>query len=184
MNRAGWVSTAPIWVAVVVTLAAYGGTLGAWFHPIDDALHLAGVVEGTYPSPHLRPAHFAWNRALFALVGLDAGAWHAASLALHAATAVLVAFIARGVGLGRAGAVVATAVFASLFAPNEAVAWIAAVCGLLSVFFVAVCGWAWIRHLDGRERGAGAGTWAWYALALLALIAATASGDRSPCAAT
>ncbi|WP_145192252.1 hypothetical protein [Planctomycetes bacterium Pla163] len=160
-----------------MTLAAYGATLGAWFHPIDDALHIAGVVDGVYPSPHLRPAHFAWNRALMWAFGLDAGAWHAASLALHAVTAVLVGTIARRVGLSRSSSVVATAVFASLYAPNEVVAWVAAACGLLSVFFVALCGCAWIGYLSAR--GSGVRSWIWYAVAVAALVAATASKEDS-----
>ena len=155
-------------------LGAYGGLFGAWFHPIDDALHLAGVMEGEYPIAHPRPAHFAWNRALFALFGTHATAWHAAGLALHFASALLLFRLARHAGATRLAALGGACVFAVLHAPLAAVAWISAVSGPLVVCFVLLSGICWWRHLDSSSARA---RWTWYLAALLALFGAAASKE-------
>jgi hypothetical protein len=159
-------------VVGALIFAAYGGLFDAWFHPIDDALHLVGVQQGKYPLTHPRPAHFAWNRALFALFGTKATAWHAAGLALHATAACALFVLARSTGAPRVAALAGASVFAVLHAPLSAVAWISAVSGLLVVVFSLLSGLCWWMHL---EASAPRARWAWYAVALLALVGAAAS---------
>jgi hypothetical protein len=132
------------------------------------------VIQDKYPINHPRPAHFAWNRALYSLFGTNASAWHAAGLALHFASALLLWILARSVGTSRIAALGGACVFAALHAPLSAVAWISAVSGPLVVFFVLSSGVCWWRHLSADSARA---RWAWYTAALLALLGAALSKE-------
>ncbi len=156
-------------IACAVFLA-YGGTLGSWFHTIDDPIHLAASLEGSYASPHFRPLHKFWNLGLWTLFQDSALAWRSASLLLHLGSSLCLLHLLRQLGLRRVSCLVGAVSFAICFAPNEAAAWNSAACGLLSVFFVLVAAGAWTRFLVSEKRRD-------YALAVAALVLAVCSKE-------
>ncbi|MCA8978660.1 MAG: hypothetical protein KDC14_01445, partial [Planctomycetes bacterium] len=93
---------------------------------------------------------------------------------LHAACACLLFSLLRRVGVGIAGALAGSCVFAVLHAPLAAVAWISAASGPLVVFFVLLSGVCWQRYLESERSSARS---AWYVAALLALVCAAASKE-------
>ena len=64
-NYQFWSKVIGLVIIIATGLLAYQGLRETWFYPIDDALHLAGVVSGKYPIQHYRPGHFAFNQLLF-----------------------------------------------------------------------------------------------------------------------
>jgi len=105
----------------------------------------------------------------YALWGLDPRGFHATSVTLHAAAAVLVFLLARRLLGGRLGATVAAVLFAVHPVHVEAVAWLSARKDLLSTVFVLVSVLGFLRWWEG----AGRGKWFWYAVSLAAFLAAS-----------
>lgn len=93
----------------------------------------------------------------------QAGGMRAANLALHAAASVLVLALARRLGIGRGGSLVAALLFAVHPVHAEAVAWVSGRSELLVTLFVAA---SWCAHLSA---GAGSATASALLLALAAL---------------
>jgi hypothetical protein len=145
-------------VAVVLATAvlaasfvAYAPVLDNFFFPVDDTPVLLAVGRGLSPTPHFRPLYEVWNAALLRLFGLRPFWWYLAGILLHAANAALVASIAMRVS-GRALVALASAlVFALFYSSSDAVLFISANQGLLSVFFVLLACRAWIGCLDARD---------------------------------
>ncbi|MEZ5979628.1 MAG: hypothetical protein R3F34_15625 [Planctomycetota bacterium] len=141
-------------VAVVVAIAAvaHGSLLGAWFQPFDDPQLLEATLTGADPTPHFRPLLTLWLKVLWHAFGENAGAWYATGIALHVGSSLLVGAVAVALGARPRERILASASFAALAAPSEAVAWLAASCGLLSVFFVLVALACYVRHLRSGRR--------------------------------
>lgn len=151
-DRFVWGSTLAVSTALV--LLAYGGVLDNYFFEIDDGKVLNGVVEGVHAaSPRFLPVHFAWLRLLHRIFGVEPAGYYLSGLILHALSAatvgVLVHRLTRRIPLALCG----VAVFSVLYAPREAVLWITANCGLLSVLFVLLATLAWdVFLVEGRRR--------------------------------
>jgi hypothetical protein len=159
----------------VLTLAvalAYGAVLPNGFSEIDDPSLLDRVRNGLPVTSHFRPLYPAWNTLLFRLFGLNAWPYYAAGLALHVASAFACALLVGRLAASAAGALTAGLVFALFYSPHQAVLWIAANCGLLSVAFVLLAALLWHRHVTTNARPA-------QVLALLASAAAMASKEDS-----
>ncbi|HEY6356833.1 MAG TPA: hypothetical protein VIX35_01230, partial [Vicinamibacterales bacterium] len=102
------------------------------------------------------------------LFGLNAGAHHATSVALHAANTLLLFWVLRRIlgGVGRSFAI--AAIFAVHPLHVESVAWIAERKDVLSTFFMLAALWAYARYVErpsGLRYGAIAAS---FALALMA----------------
>ncbi|MFO0983563.1 MAG: glycosyltransferase family 39 protein [Planctomycetota bacterium] len=144
-----WVAaTALIVLLVAIT---YAPILGSFFNEIDDASHLFGVTAGVDPSPHFRPLHFCWNELLCQLFGARPTPFYLASMLLHAINATLVLVLVHGLVGKMLPAVVASSVFAGFYAPHQAVLWISASCGLLSMCFVLSACVAHVRYRAARR---------------------------------
>ncbi len=87
--------------------------------------------------------------------GLDPVRWHSAALALHIVNALLVFVLAGAVGLPRAGAWLASGLFALHGAHPEAVVWIAGRFDVLATFFVLIALVAFIRFWESPSLLAG-----------------------------
>src|SRR5687768_16925853 len=87
-------------VAALLALVAwsYGGSLGLYFTDIDDPTIVFAAANRVSATPQFRPLFGLWNQALFAVFGPEPGAWRAVDLALHVASAFLVARLVRGLG--------------------------------------------------------------------------------------
>lgn len=124
--------------------------------------------RGALPSNYYRPA-FGWAYSLVARgFGLQPAAFHAVSVALHAAVTLLVALGARRLVQARreAAALTAGLLFAVYPAHAEAVAWIGDQADLLTSLFVLLALAAYLEHKDRGGRGAWTGPLA-YLLACL-----------------
>lgn len=115
----------------------------------------------------LRTLSFAVERALF---GEEPAGFHAVSLALHAANAVLVLLLLLALGLGGGGALLGALLFAVHPVTVEATAWISARADLMAAFFTLLAVLAWIRA-RGPDR--------WYGMALAAGILACLSKEAA-----
>jgi hypothetical protein len=157
---------------VLAVFAAYAPVLGRFFHEIDDATLLLAARDGLPATVRFRPLWEAWNALLFAAFGTRPAGYHLAGIGLHAGSALAVLALVRALGRGWIAAGVAGLAFAVFQSPSQAVLWIAASNGLLSVLFVLLSALAWLAYLKGR----GA---AFLGLALV--CAAGAMGSKEDC---
>jgi len=194
-----WLAPIAIGIVVCLTFApAIAGEFVSW----DDA-------KNFLENPHyrgLRPANLAWMWSTFHLghyipltwmtLGLDYVLWgmnprgyHATSIAIHAANAVLLYFVAlRLFRVARSGVagrepasvdlVIAAAFAALLFAVHplrvESVAWITERRDVLSLFFMLLSTLAYLRWATESERRRR-----WYAAALVGFVCALLSKATS-----
>jgi hypothetical protein len=141
-------------VAIGVSILAYGAGLGAGFSEIDDPTMLQGVSSGSSYTPHFRPVARAWIELLYGCSGDAPLVFRLAGLALHAYSATVCALLAQRL-LGRPhAALAAAAVFAALPSSSEAVQWISASNGLLSVAAALSSALAWDTYLCRGSRRA------------------------------
>jgi tetratricopeptide (TPR) repeat protein len=178
-------------VAIVVVLAAvclaHGRSLGGEFlfddiRFIRDNPRLAeldtpwrfftdpGIADPSNTPDIYRPLRtlmFAVERVVF---GASPAAFHAMSLLLHGANALLVLGLLRVLGAGVAASVTGACLFAVHPAQVEAVAWISSRADLLGGFFVLLGLHAWLRS-RGPDR--------WYAATCVAGLLAALSREAS-----
>jgi protein O-mannosyl-transferase len=178
----------PVWLMAallaLVTIILYWPATGHDFVNYDDPLYVtdnphvqAGLTwkglawafgrvhgEGTYWHPLTWVSHMADCQ----VYGLKPWGHHLTSVLLHAANAVLVFFVFRGM----TGAFWRCAVLAALFALHplqvDSVAWVTERKNLLSAFFWLLTTWAYVRYVavrgakgeqgaEGRTRNTGPG---------------------------
>jgi tetratricopeptide (TPR) repeat protein len=169
-------------VAVVlsVTLAIYGASAryefvyddhvqierNPWLHDPDGfRLFLTRPFWGFYrdrgmvASNYYRPAFGAAYSLIARACGISARAFHAASIALHLAVTLLVAYGARRLIADPArrtlGALAASLLFAVYPAHAEAVAWVGGQADLLTALFALLALLAYLAFKDGGWRGFG-----------------------------
>jgi tetratricopeptide (TPR) repeat protein len=179
-GRSGW--TIPI-LLVFLTLAAMGGVLRNGFVNYDDDLYLTENpnLAGGRGSDALRWAFTTtrggnWHPATWVshlidvrLFGMNPGAHHAVSLALHGANALLLFALLRGLTGARWPAALVAALFAVHPLHVESVAWAAERKDVLSTLFALGAALAYVRGV--RRPGGGAPKTAVPALFALALLA-------------
>jgi protein O-mannosyl-transferase len=189
----GWRRLAPVLGAsglvLALTLVVFAPVLHHGFLNWDDPDALVGntaldapdaavwAFRTTYMSHYQPLAWLAWSTGR-RLLGTDARAHHLMSLALHAANALLVLFMAAALsrrrGFAGGSAPGLGAVAALLFALHplrvEAVAWASALPYLLALALLLLSVIAYLRHLDGTCRE-GPLPRRWLVLALLAYAA-------------
>jgi len=119
-------------------------------------------------SPYWHPVTWLSHLLDVTLFGLDAGAHHAMSVALHAANTLMLFWVLRRI-LGHAGRALA---IAALFAVHplhvESVAWVAERKDVLSGFFMLAALWAYARYVERPSWPRYGAVAAGFALALMA----------------
>jgi hypothetical protein len=177
------------WVAIVVpvllALVAFSGSLNNGFVFFDDDKailynrtlmnpSLGGFFSGQNLGMYAPLTWIAyWIGTLISPTGQEAFGHHLLALGLHAFNAALVAACIRRI-TGNAWLALATAVlFAVHPMQTEAVAWAAALSAVLFSTFYLLAILAYVRGLEARA--AGQAPVSWYALALLAFLAACLS---------
>jgi tetratricopeptide (TPR) repeat protein len=165
-----------------LTVAAFAPVRSGTFLTVDDPLYVVenprvragltgpGVLWAltTTHAANWHPLTWVSHMLDVQLFGLDPGAHHQVSLALHAANAVLLFLLLRGL----TGAAWPSALAAALFAVHplrvESVAWIAERKDVLAAFFWMATGLAYLRYVRSRRRAAYGATVALFALGLAA----------------
>ncbi|HPF69861.1 MAG TPA: hypothetical protein PLQ13_04245 [Candidatus Krumholzibacteria bacterium] len=123
-----------------------------WLH--DDWYFLADALGlGARPGSLVRPVSYQlyWS-LLVPLFGLAPWPWALTRLALHAASALMVARLARRAGLDAAGAAAAGAIFAAAPVAFESLCWGTGAVELLGAFLALAALDRWLAG-DGRSRG-------------------------------
>ncbi len=205
LRAAGGIVAAILAVVLAVVLAIYGPSIryefvyddhvqierNPWLHDPDGfRLFLTRPFWGFYrdrgmvASNYYRPAFGAAYSLIARACGISARAFHAASIALHLAVTLLVAFGARRLiadpgrrntaALSALAALAAGLLFAVYPAHAEAVAWVGGQADLLTALFALLALLAYLAFKDGGWRG-----WGWlgplaYLLACLAKEPGTA----------
>lgn len=105
----------------------------------------------------------------------NAAVFHATSLALHIACVWLVYRLLRRLTAHGPAALVGALLFALHPLQVESVAWISETRGLLAALFTLIGLYAWYCFVDTPAQVAATLRWAWYALAMLAFVAALLS---------
>jgi hypothetical protein len=124
---------------------------------------LAGFVRNpsqNFGSNFYRPVLAVLHAALYQLVGASALGWHAASILLHVACTLLVAWLALEVLGEQQVAVAAAVLFAVHPAHVEAVGWVSAMGDPLMAAFLLLSALAFVRWAKG-----GAEYWRWLSVA-------------------
>ena len=128
------------------------GNLPAFF--VDPGLFSVDPAQAMY-----RPLLLCSYGVNYSLGGLDPMGYHLLNGLLHAANAVWVLLLARGLGLGRSPSFAAALLFAVHPLNSEVVHYASSRSeALMAFFFLAAC-WAYLRH-------GVSGAWSWYGLAL------------------
>ncbi len=167
---------------VGVVIAIYGQTWGHGFVNFDDPVCITDnprVLRGltgdgtqwaltTGLTGMWQPLTWLSLMANVTLAGPGAAGFHAANVALHAASAVML----YAVLLGASGAMGRSLLVALMFAAHplnvEAVAWASQRKSTLSTLLGLISLYAWVRHLRTGSRWAYGGALAAFALGLLA----------------
>lgn len=138
-----------------------GGMLASFFGPDPGQFR-----------PLTKTAYFA---LMFKAFGLNAVAYHGASIAFHVVNSTLVYVLMRRLGVKAAAALVVTAIFALSSAFFHVVAWASCIQQLIAMTFVLV---TLLLGIDGLRTGRAANLWsslAAYALALASMEQAYAA---------
>jgi tetratricopeptide (TPR) repeat protein len=159
-------------LTALAALAVYGWTVGfdfifddhiqiernPWLRdPEGFRLFLTRPFWGFYPdrgpgpSNYYRPAFGIFYSLLARTCGLQPAAFHAASVVLHGAVCLLVAFGARRLVGTDAAALVAGLLFAVYPAHAEAVAWVGGQADLLMALFGLIALLAYLVYKDGAR---------------------------------
>ncbi len=167
----------PLLIPVLVAIAAHLPSLRHDFLIWDDRAYvtqnpLIGTANelslGVLLDPRTRtlsswsPTALLTFKAEASLGGLDPHLFHGTNLALHALTALLVALLLRGLGLGPVGVATGAALYAAHPLQVEVVAWVSARKDLLAA--VLALGSVLCYRRGGRY--AAAGSFALFAVAL------------------
>jgi tetratricopeptide (TPR) repeat protein len=119
-------------------------------------------------SPYWHPLTWLSHLMDVTLFGLDAGAHHMVSVALHVANTLMLFWVLRRI-LGDAGRSLAVAaIFAVHPVHVESVAWIAERKDVLSTFFMLAALWAYVRYVEHPSWPRYVAVAASFALALMA----------------
>jgi Flp pilus assembly protein TadD len=121
-------------------------------------------VSGVY----WRPLFLLWLFLQRTVFGLTPAAWHAATVAMHAASSVLVYLLVRRITADRATGVLAAMIFGLHPALLESVAWISGVSDPLLAVTLIPALLFYLRWQESRSARALAWSIVFYALALLA----------------
>ncbi len=151
-----WISAALLLLAGAAFLAYYP-VLDNGFYIIDDQRHLANGMGFPFPNHYFRPGQEWSFRLLWPLAGTDPFPYYLTGLLFHLAATVLTTLLAWKVLKERWAALAAGLVFATLYAPSQAVLWIGAHLGVQSVTFALASLLFWIAFLErgGWFRWAG-----------------------------
>ncbi|MBI4882254.1 MAG: glycosyltransferase family 39 protein [Planctomycetes bacterium] len=163
-DQTGFRKTAVLAVLLTgLVLLAYGPCLDNSFWRIDDHRHVLNGAGGPFPNQYFRPGQELSFRLAWAAGGIDPFPYYAMGVLCHLACALLIFALARRLLESRLAAFVAAALFATLFAPHQAVLWMSAHEGVQEVLFSLAALLCWLLHL---ERGAK--TWLLASLACAA----------------
>jgi tetratricopeptide (TPR) repeat protein len=167
---------------VGLTLVVYAQTRHFQFVNWDDPTYVIGnatVLGGlnwhsvwwaltSGDSPYWHPVTWLSHLLDVTLFGLDAGAHHLMSVALHAANTLMLFWVFRRI-LGDAGRSLAiAAIFAVHPLHVESVAWVAERKDVLSSFFMLAALWAYARYVERPSWPRYGAVAAGFALALMA----------------
>jgi len=176
--RSPWIESA----LVGLTLLVYAQTRHFQFVNWDDPTYVTGnatVLGGlnwrsvwwaltSGDSPYWHPVTWLSHLLDVSLFGLDAGAHHLMSVALHAANTLMLFWVLRRI-LGDAGRSLAiAAIFAVHPLHVESVAWIAERKDVLSSFFMLAALWAYAGYVERPSWPRYGAVAAGFALALMA----------------
>lgn len=163
--RAGYVWDDDAYVTGNTALRSLAGLKGIWFTP--------GTTPQYYPLVHTT----FWLE--YRLWGLHPMGFHLVNILIHSANALLFWWLLRWLRVP--GALFAASVFALHPVCVESVAWVTERKNVLSLFFYlgALLAWVGFSGLVDRPEESGsnhlAARWRWYALSLLAFLAALLS---------
>ncbi len=130
---------------------AFGPALDNYFYEIDDARHLLNGAGGPFPNGYFRPGQELSFRLLYSLFGFTPFPYHLLGQLMHLGNSLLVVGLVWRLFRRKRLAVLSGAVFATLFAPHQAVLWIGAHLGVQSLFFVLLACHALLCFLETRS---------------------------------
>ncbi|MBM4050221.1 MAG: hypothetical protein FJ279_34425, partial [Planctomycetes bacterium] len=188
----------PLWLIILVTLLVFANAIQAPFVWEDKELVLENRFIRSFSSAkffflpsYWRECHVApgmaykpvtmWSYALdFQLWGLRPWGYHLTNVALHAANALLLFALARGLKLGGSAALATTLLFAVHPLHTETVDWVKNRADLLSTLFLLAAFVLFVRWRppDGASRGALS---YWASLAAFALAAMSKGAGLALC---
>ncbi len=145
--RMGWVIPASLLVAGFVLLA-YGPCLDNDFWRIDDQRHVANGAGFPFPNQYFRPGQELSFRLLWTIGGTNPLPYFCMGVLCHLAAALLMLVLTHRLFGSRLAAFVAALLFATLFAPHQAVVWMSAQEGVQEVVLSLAALLFWLRHLD------------------------------------
>ena len=156
-----WGDLAGMSAVAVLTILVFCRSLHSYF--LSDDFILVTTAPGSHSGLFTRGGGDGFFRPLGYLslywtwpwAGTDPARWHSVALLLHVANAALVYLLAGAVGLRRASAWLASALFALHGAHPEAVVWVAGRFDVLSTAFVLVSLLAFIRLWEKPSLPAG-----------------------------
>lgn len=132
----------------MLVLLAYGSCLDNHFWEIDDQRHVANGAGYPFPNDYFRPGHEWSFRLLWKVAGTDPFPYYASGLLFHWLSSCLVFLLGIRLLGGYAQGLVAGLVFASLFAPHQAIFWVGAQLGVQQVAFALAALLCWLRFLE------------------------------------
>ncbi|MBU0753908.1 MAG: hypothetical protein KJ645_02125, partial [Planctomycetes bacterium] len=139
-----------------LVLLTYGPCLDNYFWEIDDQRHVANGAGEPFPNNYFRPGQALSFQLLWKVAGTDPFPYYLLGIGFHWIASCLLYAVARRFLCASIPAAVAAVVFATLFAPHQAVCWIGAHLGVQSLAFSLAALLFWLIFL---ERG-GVLVWA------------------------
>ncbi len=127
---------------------AYYPMLDNGFYIIDDQRHLANGMGFPFPNHYFRVGQEWSFRILWKIAGTDPFPYYLTGLLFHLAASLMTAALAWKILKNKAAALAAGLVFATLYAPSQAVLWVGANLGVQSVAFALASLLFWTAFLE------------------------------------